>query len=550
MWFDGAFGTYYMAQTNDDLPCEQANLTNPIAVRNIHRAYIAAGVDAIKTNTFAATDSQVIATGYAQAVEAAANTSVRVFADIGPKADSAEYLEVTKTFLGLGAVNFLFETLPSFDALLPSLEEIKRLAPQGMVIVSFAASRDGISQSGQPLSALLSQAAGNEYVDALGLNCICGPAHSLELVRSLETFSKPLSIMPNSGYSATLNGRTIYRNNTDYFAQKMVELHEAGAGILGGCCGTTPEHIASAIQLLKNGAQSVLSPAYPTPEHSPHGKRPRKPIAVELHPPVDTDIDFVVRAANTLKQIGVDTITLVDSPMSKARADSFLTASLVKRETGLNVLPHLTCRDKNFIAIKGALLGASFYGVNQVLAITGDPIVNSDNYRNPGVFNFNSKELISYIRDLNEQLFASNPFAIGGALNVNASRFDAELLRAKEKIDAGAEFLYSQPMFSEQSVENFKQARQELNCTLYAGILPIVSYKNALFLNNELSGIDIPQHVVDSLQGKTSKEAQEVSIRFVQDIIHQVYDYADGFYIMTPMKKVDLVCKLILSSFL
>ena len=550
MWFDGAFGTYYMAQTNDDSPCEQANLTNPTAVRTIHRAYIAAGVDAIKTNTFAATDPQVVAAGYALAMEAASQTSVSVFADIGPKADQAEYLEVTKTFLDLGAENFLFETLPSFEALLPSLEEIKRLAPQGMVIVSFAASRDGFSQSGQPLSALLLQAAENVYVDAIGLNCICGPAHSLELVRALGAFSKPLAVMPNSGYSATLNGRTIYRNNTEYFAQKMVELHEAGASILGGCCGTTPEHIDHAIKMLKNGAKNVSNQTLPLPEHSPHGKRPRKPIAVELHPPVDTDIDFVLRSANTLKQIGVDTITLVDSPMSKARADSFLTASLVKRETGLNVLPHLTCRDKNFIAIKGALLGASFYGVNQVLAITGDPIVNSDNYRNPGVFNFNAKELIGYIKDLNEQLFVEQPFAIGGALNVNAARFDVELLRAKEKIAAGAEFLYSQPMFSEVSIENFKQARQELDCDLFAGILPIVSYKNALFLNNELSGIDIPQHVVDSLQGKTSKEAQEISVRFVQDVIHQVYTYADGFYIMTPMKKVDLVCKLILSSFL
>jgi len=550
MFFDGAFGTYYIEKTNDDTPCEQANLTHPDTVISIHKEYIAAGVDAIKTNTFATLQEDVICAGYTLAKKAAEGTDVKVFAAIGPKASGEACLRVVDLFITLGATYFLFETLSDLEAVLPSVSEIKRRVPHAMILVSFAVSRDGVAQNDQSIASLIAEAVRNPCIDAVGLNCICGPLHMLEIVRRLGRVEKPLAAMPNSGYSSIVHGRTVYRNNTAYFADKMLEMHQAGVGILGGCCGTTPAHIACAIRRVRAGA--IVTPhvaATLPPAVSARNKRRRKPISVELHPPVDGDIAFVMQAAERLKQSGVERITFVDSPMSKTRADSFMTAALIKREVGIDVLPHLTCRDKNFIAIKGALLGASYSGINQVLVVTGDPVVNAENYRNPGVYNFNSKELIRYINGLNTQLFAGNAFSIGGAINVNAVNFEAELARCREKIENGVQFLYSQPIFSDAAIRNFKQARSVLSCKLFAGILPIVSYKNALFLNNELAGIDIPQAVVEALTDKTQAQAQAISTEFLQDVIDQIYDEADGFYIMTPMKKVELVCQLIQKSF-
>ena len=552
IFFDGAFGTYYISKTENTEPCELANLNDKSTVVSIHKEYITAGVNAIKTNTFAESDEEIISQGYKLALEAARGTDVNIYADIGPKADSAEYVKTVNTFINLGTVNFLFETLPGLDGLESALETIKKKVKNANIIVSFAVSRDGLTQNGQPFKAVISEAANNVNIDVVGLNCVCGPAHILELMRELGNLSKPLSIMPNSGYASIINGRSVYQNNIGYFAEKIVEINKVGASVLGGCCGTTPDHIAAAIKAVKLGTEPAkpknisASPVISPPEN----KFVRKTIAVELSPPIDTGINFHMQAADKLKQVGVDIITLTDSPMSKARADSFMTASIIKREKNIDVLPHLTCRDKNFIAIKGALLGASFNGINKVLVISGDPVINAENYRNPNVFNFNSKKLIRYIKNLNDTVFAKREFSIGGAINVNAQNFDAELKRCKEKIENGADFLYSQPIFTNESIEHFKQASRVLNCKLFAGILPIVSYKNALFLNNELQGIDIPQNLVDKLKDKTPSETQKISVQFCHEIIKQIYDYADGFYIMTPMKKVDLVCGIIKNSFL
>lgn len=237
-------------------------------------------------------------------------------------------------------------------------------------------------------------------------------------------------------------------------------------------------------------------------------------------------------------------ITVSDSPLSRARADSLMIAAKIRREVGIEVLPHLCCRDKNHIALKAGILGAALEGINRVLVITGDPPVQS-NMRNPGVFSFNSFDLISFIASMNTDLFSGRPFLIGGALNVNAANFPVELKRARKKIARGAGMLFSQPIFSEQAVKNFLLASRELDCALFAGILPVAGYRNALFLVNEVSGIEIPDAVMQSLKDKTPAQAAEISIAYSAGILEQVYDAADGFYIMTPLKRVDIVRGLI-----
>ncbi len=529
LWFDGAFGTYYFSLTGDETPCELANLKNPALVGQIHREYLKAGATALKTNTFAANPGTlpdpeqlgtVLQAGLEIAQKAAAEHGAEVFADIGGiSATDAEqfYLTVAERFLDLGATSFLFETLPSYEELVPALKRIRQRKPESKIVVSFAVSQDGYTRRGLSHRALAGIAAADGHADAVGFNCVCGPSHMVSLVKSLGEIGCPIIAMPNAGYPSSLNGRVIFEDNAGYFATRMVELYQAGVDLLGGCCGTTPRHIAQAVQAVYSVTRSerlmAVSKRTVASQVLPHGGKGKKVIAVELAPPQDCDCSFLLSAAGELKSCGADMITVSDSPLSRARADSLM-------------------------------IGAALEGINRVLVITGDPPVQS-NMRNPGVFSFNSFDLISFIASMNTDLFSGRPFLIGGALNVNAANFPVELERARKKIARGAGMLFSQPIFSEQAVKNFLLASRELDCALFAGILPVAGYRNALFLVNEVSGIEIPDAVMQSLKDKTPAQAAEISIAYSAGILEQVYDAADGFYIMTPLKRVDIVRGLI-----
>ena len=574
LFFDGAFGTYYLSRTSDEAPCEFANLNHPECVRAIHKEYIAAGCDAIKTNTFGANYllcddthmiDQIIQAGYEIACDTVRGTDIQVFADIGYiRTDNddveQEYLRIVRKFISLGAENFLFETLGEYTPIIKAIAEIKRRLPEAFVIVSFAVSQDGYSKRGYYYKDLLAQSAENKDIDAIGLNCVCGPSHLCNLMKQVAATIKILSAMPNAGYPSSINGRVVFENNAQYFAGKLVEMYACGVDIVGGCCGTTPEHLRLAIQqikqsglrqspaagaALKSGGQPLA--AVPAAKTAGAGGPAslRKLIAVELDPPADYDCDWLLQAAEQLKFYDADMITLADSPLSRVRADSIMTAARVKREIGIDVLPHLSCRDKNHIAIKAGLLGAAFEGINKVLVVTGDPLMQVDQRKTAGVFTFNSFDLIAYINSMNSQVFVDSPFTIGGALNINAKNFSSELARAKKKIDRGASILLTQPIFSRQAVDNYLLAKETLSCSILAGILPVAGYKNALFLINEVSGIEIPSHILDQLKEKSPEETRKISLEFSMGFIDQVYEKADGFYIMTPLKKVEIVTSII-----
>ena len=566
--FDGAFGTYYFSKTGDEAPCELANLTAPQTVLDIHREYAASGCAALKTNTFAANPvsipdsvrlNEVIAAGWSLAQRAAQENGARVFADIGGIcADTAEadYLTVVRHFLELGAQNFLFETLACYQDVQRAVGLIRQSVPDATVIVSFAVSQDGYSRRGLYCRALFDQAESDPHVDAVGLNCSCGPSHMRSLLRALGQRVKPVAAMPNAGYPSSLNGRVFFEDNAGYFAQQLSALYMDGADILGGCCGTTPQHIRCAAAALAAAAARPKGTGQPKPQAAsatgagaPGGGRlglPRKEIAVELDPPFDHDCSFVLAAASELRACGVDLITVTDSPLSRTRADSLMTAAKIRREAGIEVMPHISCRDKNHIALRAGLLGAAFEGIGRVLIVTGDPPMQAGTRGSDGVYHLSSYDLIAWIHSMNSEVFADAPFLIGGALNVNAANFDAELARAKKKLSLGASMLFTQPIFSDKAVDHFLRARQELkDCRLFAGILPVAGYKNALFLINEVSGIEIPDNVVRSLEGKTPDEAAAISVAYSAGIMRRVYDAADGFYIMTPLKKVNIVRGLI-----
>ncbi|MBO5407837.1 MAG: bifunctional homocysteine S-methyltransferase/methylenetetrahydrofolate reductase [Clostridia bacterium] len=556
-YFDGAFGTYYSEQYGDDIPCELANLRYPERVSDIHKAYLAVGVDAIKTNTFGVNSSwieeetlccELLTAGYRIAREVTAGTNVQVFCDIGyidGENQLSEYQRNVDVFLSLGGKNFVFETLQEFSPLDQVISYLKEKEPTAKVLVSFSVSQDGYTKKGYYYETLLKEA--NQYADVVGLNCQCGPSHLYSLIERLNLSEyKQFSAMPNAGYPQAINGRTVYSNNKEYYAKKLLEIASLGVNIVGGCCGTTPGHLAPVIgqQLIEGKTNVIIEKA----EHSVQKNQllelfsqGKKVLAVEIDPPVDTHAEFLMEASHQMKTAGVDLITVADSPLARTRADSMMLAAKVKREVNIDVLPHLSCRDKNYIAIRSLLIGANIEGVNNVLVVTGDPISRSDG----GVFQFNSYTLMNLVSNLNREVFYENPYTVCGALNVNALHFDTEIKRARQKLKSGVSVLFTQPIFSENAVRNFIKAKEELDCYLMAGILPIAGWKNALFLNNEVSGIEIPRELIDKLQVMTPDEVRDAVVSYSMERIRRVYDHADGFYIMTPLRKTELVSDIV-----
>ncbi|RHV67738.1 bifunctional homocysteine S-methyltransferase/methylenetetrahydrofolate reductase [Clostridiaceae bacterium OM02-2AC] len=569
MLFDGAFGTYYAQRyAEEQEPCEMANLKHPQRVAAIHREYIEAGADAIKTNTFSANEQQlecswemiqqILQEGYRIAKETAGDR-VKVFADIGPIMEqknvslAQQYQRIADVFLAEGAECFLFETLLNTRELHAVSAYIKQRCPSACIIVSFAVTADGYSRQGIAMHQLLQDCLTDEHVDACGLNCVCGPMHMKRLLDSIDRSKKPILIMPNAGYPTILANRTYFRDSSTYFAKEMQEIWKKGARLLGGCCGTTPVYIQKTKEALQEQTivQKTLQPAQQTDkivreDHNPLRKKLQKRqqiIAVEFDPPANCEIERFMNNAEFLKEAGVDAVTIADYPIARARVDSSLMACKLHRELGLEVIPHMTCRDRNINATKALLFGLQIEGIRNVLVVTGDPIPSEDRQEIKGVFNFNSQLLAGYIRDLNETMFRE-PFLIFGALNLNAVNFEAELAKAKRKVAQGMEGFLTQPVHSRQALINLKRAREELQAYLLGGVLPIVSHRNAVYMNNEISGIEVDDEIIDLYEGTTRAEAQKLAVAISCKTMDEMRPYIDGYYLITPFHRVEIIADL------
>lgn len=541
-----------------------ANLTDPARVVSIHRAYVEAGASAIKTNTFAAspaifdeeTLSKVLEAGVRLAREAAGDRA-EVFADMGPvtSADrdaASDFLFLSQAFARQGLTRFLFETMDEFEPLILAIRRIREEVPGAVIAVSFAASQDGYTGAGLHYLDLI-RAARAEGVDFSGLNCVSGPAHMLGLMKKLDLSRGDILAMPNAGYPARVNGRLLYEDNPGYFAEKLLEMKRLGVRALGGCCGTTPEHIRRAVERCK-GATPVI-PAEARQEAKPDApvsvgplalKLSQGPVAlVEVDPPVDADAGHLMDAARRMREAGADALTLADSPLARARADSLMMAALAIREAGIDAIPHLTCRDRNRIAMRGALLAAHALGVRGALAVTGDPIPGAahgpdESAADKGVFNFNSFTLIDFIRGMNQGPFQKAPLFILAAINIGAQNFDAELRRAEKKLERGAGGFITQSIFSMEGVKNLRRAHEALGAPVIAGIMPVAGHKNAVFLNSEVPGVKIPKAFVDSLEGQPRDVVTGRTLAFCGELIGEARPFCAGFSLMTPMKRVDL----------
>ena len=571
--FDGGMGTYYKAKPGQE--CEQANLTDPDGILAVHRAYLAAGADAIKTNTFslprlAAAQQpgweQLADAGWQLAAKAAGETGAAVFADLGPAPDTENlpaeqvYLAVAKRFALLGARNFLLETLSAENGVLEAIHALKQTVPEAFVLVSFAVLPDGYTREGRYCADLVRRMAQSGVVDAVGLNCVSAPGAMRALVQQLGDAGLPLSVMPNAGYPVVARAQVRYQGKPAYFARELSRLATEGVRILGGCCGTTPQHIAAlrtALDALPEALPAapaakptaVAKPAVETDDVFLRKLRAgQRVIAVELDSPKDADLTAYLEGARRLQAAGADLLTIADCPIARARMDSSLVACRVHRELGMNVLPHMTCRDRNLNATKALLLGLYAEGVREVLAITGDPIPTAERDEVKNVYQFNSRKLAQYIVSLaGEGREMPSPITVFGALNLNARNFEVELRRAAEKLENGMSGFLTQPLLSAQAVENLKKTRETLGerAKILAGILPVVSQRNAIFMENEVNGIHVDEAIIQKFEGLDRTAGEELGLEVSVQAAKAAAPYADGFYLMTPFNRVALMERLI-----
>lgn len=578
---DGAFGTYFEARYNSAQMPERANLTDPQRVLEIHREYIEAGSRLIRTNTFAASREgmgctgeelrEAIVSACRSARQAAADAQAEVFVagDIGPIPQSAaggrktrigEYREILELMYESGLRIFTLETFPSIEEGLPAVEAFRRdhEGEDLYVLFSLCVNPHGYTNTGRRAQALLQELDASGAVDAVGLNCGVGPGPMKSLLPSLDlnTLKCAVSLVPNAGYPGSVGGRAVFHGNEEYFTGKMRELADLGTDFVGGCCGTNPRYIA------RMAEQIDLSPRahdFPLPAAKKKNILPPKDsafwksavkekyIAVEVAPPYTADDSRLLDAVNALKGRGVDVITLPDSPSGRTRADSVLMGLKVHEATGLTVMPHICCRDKNIIGMRSYLIGAWLAGIRNALIITGDPVPTTLRQEARSVFNFDSVGLMRIIRDLNEEQFFSDPLVYGGAINYNRRNLSVEVRRMHQKIDAGARYFLTQPIYAPEDFERLQVFRREIDSTgkdvkLFVGVMPLISRKNALFIANEMTGMHVTEEIVNRFSLQMSRrEGEQVGVAIAREVIAATSDIADGYYFSIPFNRVYLL---------
>lgn len=573
---DGSFGTYYVGKYQTDEIPEAANTEYPDRVSNIHHSYIEAGARLIRTNTFAsntvllssdwASVEQNIRAAIRLAKDAVKSKDIFIAGDIGPIPDTSspntetdllaeEYYQIARIFAEEGIQVLTFETFPDMEHILPAISRIKKEYPL-FIMMQFCVDQFGYSASGLSAKKLLEEAASVPEIDAIGLNCGVGPGHMNQIYGKVDLHSdKYLIALPNAGYPKRLRGRQIFfNNNTDYFTEKMTELSVAGVDILGGCCGTNPSFIkaiSSALDIRQSvKSASILSHTEVEAYKKKSGffcqedgtVKDKKLIAVELAPPVSANDEKLLEAAHFLRNEDVDVLTFPDSPSGRTRIDSVLMAEKIRRSTGMCVMPHICCRDKNAIAMRSLILGAHINDIHNLLIITGDPIPSLARQTVKSVFNFDSVGLMKIVRDMNQEYFPDAPMVYGGAINQGRRNIEVEIKRVKRKMEVGAEFFLTQPVFSKNDADRVRYIKESTGARILCGIMPLISRKNASFMKNEIAGVDVTDEIIQRYpEHGTKEEGEAVGVAIAREIIEYTKDFADGYYFSFPFNRVHLL---------
>ena len=590
---DGAMGTYYQQlHENNENIAELANLLERNVVLKIHREYLEAGADLIRTNTFAVNSvvlsklsqsvrEDLLRRGCRIAKQAVVEEKIRadrecfMAADIGPIAGGAEcdaeeilseYYRMCDIFLEEGMEIFWLETFSSMDFVPEILAYIKEKAPEAFCAVSFCINKNGFTTAGQKAERLLF-ADGLEKADAIGFNCGIGSVH-LKAVLSDCKLPKDVFVLaaPNAGYAETFSSRAAFLNSAGYFGDNMAQIAELGVDIVGGCCGTMPSFIREMRK--KISGKTVVERMSREEYHNLQAEvkkftnvsekqtketnrqnnlrdkllRGEKVIAVELDPPYNADGEKLLACAKTLSKYPVDVLTFADSPMGRSRADSTLTALHISSQTGMQVVPHVCCRDRNVIAMRSLLLGAHMNGLRNLLVVTGDPVPGEERGKVTGVFDYNSIRFMKYVSEMNLELFPEDGFFYGGALNYNFPNAEKVAERMEKKMAAGCSFFLTQPIFSDEDIERIKWLKERTKARILAGILPPVSLKNALFIRNEMSGMNVPEEVLKQYHADmTREEGEAAGARIAKHLMKKLSPFVDGYYFMLPFNRVSLI---------
>lgn len=582
---DGSMGTYYSALVNQTgAVSEYANQSDPDIIERIHTEYIAAGAMLIRTNTFAANMTLLrmkeeelkelirsackIAKKAVIAAQKPADTQdVYILGDIGPIPENAEtkeaevlaeYQRMIDIFIEEQLEGIHFETFSSLKYIEKLIPFIKAKAPDMFILASFSVNKNGYTASGISAARLFEKLSRLEGIDACGLNCGVGSGHMYQLLRKLSfPENRYVYIAPNAGYPEQMQNRMVFMDNAEYFAENMKRIAGLGVDIIGGCCGTTPEYIGDLRTMIETGERVVvknrakLVPGGDMREVKENEfvrllQNGKKVIAVELDPPYDSDIDQVMECAHRLKSTGVDVITFADSPMGRSRVDSILMGIKIAEETGLTVMPHICCRDRNMISMRSVILGGYINGLRNLLIVTGDPVPGESRSKTTGVFDYNSFQLMDFVKEMNEEHFRYDPISYGGALNHARGNIDKVIERMQRKIEAGATYFLTQPIFTEWEVERIKQIKEKVNTKILCGIMPLVSYRNACFIKNEISGISLPDEILNRYRPDMSREeAENVGADIAREIMMLLKSVADGYYFMLPFNRVSLMDKIL-----
>jgi len=580
LMIDGAMGTYYDGKTmRFNYPSEMANTRNPEAIKEIHLEYIKSGARLIRTNTFASNSKTLadtpcrrlirenIGAGCDIARKAVEESKEKVFiaGSIGPISPKGrpeefdtfkEYCQMADVFIEKNIEVILFETFSDFSSIAPVAEYIKAKSDI-FVMSSLCLNKFGYTPSGISAQRIINQAAQNPYIDSVGFNCGIGPAHLYTIMKRLDLKDLIISAVPNSGYPDIIQDRNIYQENIEYFAAKMAEIDHLGINIFGGCCGTSPRYISKLSQRIDispiNCRKKIVSAGsglkevnFSENEFLKKLRSGKKVIAVELDPPYNADIDKVVEGAGTLKQAGVDMLTFSDSPMARMRADAVIVGDKIQREIEIPVMPHVSCRDKNAIGLGSAFLGAHVNGIRNMLIVTGDPIPISDRNTITPVYDFNSIKLMAYLNEMNREYFPYDPIVFGGALNYGRPGIEKEIDRVRRKMEHGAAYFLSQPIFCQEDIDKIEYIKTQTGAKILCGIMPLVSYKNAVFIKHEIHGINVPDEIIDRYKPEmTREEAEKAAVSIALELTKKLKPVTDGYYFMVPFNRTQMIRRII-----
>jgi methionine synthase I (cobalamin-dependent)/5,10-methylenetetrahydrofolate reductase len=594
---DGAMGTLLVSRgASPDQAKSPLNVSDPEAVRDVHEDYCDAGARILTTNTWDANRVKLTTHEWADSLEkinregvrlareAATGEMVFVAGSIGPLGALVKpygtltvtqvreiFAEQARVLLESEVDLVLLETFGSLLEAAEAVRAVRDLSTEVPILAQMTFLADGRTAFGEGAVQALSTLA-RAGADVVGMNCTLGPQETHDVFARLPAaISTPMSVMPNAGYPTTVHGRNVYLSSPDYLREYAEAFVESGAAIIGGCCGTTPEHIramARAVSGKKRASASVRPsiiteiPEPKTDEPSIETSRFKRQLAdkgafvvtAEIEPPKGVDLSSAIEGARLLKAHGVDAANVTDNPMARLRMSSIAVAALIQREVGLDAVVQITTRDRNVLGLQSDLLGAAGLGLKALLCLGGDPLKIGDYPQGKQVSEVDVLGLLRMARSLNggadlagNSIGSATQFAIGCAANPAAADMEVELSKIRAKIEAGASFAQTQPVYEVESLARFLACEEARAIPVVIGLIPLRSLKQTMFFANEVPGIVVPEGIQDRMRraaekGPDHEKAEGLAIaRELAAAIHQV---ARGIHIM-PMGKYKLTIEIL-----